>query len=228
MEGIQHNLHCRNVHFFHELLRFRTGIKQISFKTVQNLKTVFHAAFSRNLTNCTHIGNTSCPVPRLINRLGIIHRPVGINTTANRMDIENFQLFQNIGIKCNRILNYLRITAAKVLFRIRSISGRQRNSRIFCHLFHFKQLVLSDIFQHRTGDFQNIKTQILHLGNVLLLIDIPLLLPVCKINSIFHFIHFPPCIYFYCCIISQSDTCIALNPVSYTSLIIWKISTLGR
>ena len=191
MEGIQHNLHCRNVHFFHELLCFCTGIEQITFEAVQNLKTVFHAAFSCNFTNGTHIGNTSCPVSCFINRPGIIHRPVRINTPANRMNIENFQFLQNIGIKCNRILNHRRIAAAKILPCIRSISGRQHNSRIFCHLFHFKELVLTDILQHRTGDFQNVKAQILYLGNVLLLIDIPLLLPVCKINSIFHLICFP-------------------------------------
>ena len=191
MEGIQHNLHCRNIHFFHELLRFRTGIEQISLKTVQNLKTIFHAAFSGNLTDCTHIGNTSCPVPRFVNRLRIIHRPVRINTATDRMNIEDFQLLQNIGIKSNRILNHLRITAAKILLRIRSISGRQHNSCILCHLFHLKQLIFTDIFKHRTGDFQNVKAQILYLGNVFLLVNIPLLFPICKINSIFHFIRFP-------------------------------------
>ena len=187
MKGIQHDLHRIHIHFFYKLPAFRTGIEQITFKAVQHLQTVIHAAFPCDLPYPTHILNAPGPVSHLVDGFTVIYRPVRVNSSSQCVNIQNLQFLQNIRVESHCVSDNLPVRAGQILPSTRSVSGRQSNTRILRPLLHLLQFPCRDLFQHRAGDLQHIKSQLFYLLDVLLLVHIPFLLPISKINTIFHF-----------------------------------------
>ena len=92
MERIQHDLHIFASHRVHIADRLVAGIEQITLEPVQHFHSEHDIAFFRDFRHLLHIGDRSLKVSLLIDGLRVIHRPVGVKSSAQRLDVHFFQL----------------------------------------------------------------------------------------------------------------------------------------
>ena len=142
MEGVQHDLDSVHVYFFHKGLTFGTGVQKVALKAVQHLKTVIHAAFAGNLSDGPYVFDAACTVAFLVDGLCVVHRPVGIDSSADRVNIQDLELFENVGEEADGMFLYGGIRAAQVFIWSRTIPGCQNDAVVFCDLTHLDQLFI--------------------------------------------------------------------------------------
>ena len=188
MECIQHNFYMTAAHRLHIGQCLITGVEQISFKPVQAFHPQRNIVCLCNFGHFFHIPNGTIQVARLVNRLRIIRRPIGIKPAAQCMYPHQMQFSQCFRIKPDCILLYLRIRRTQILCRCGAVPRSQQNIFIFRIFPQLQQLCIRRIvcLESATGDFKNIKPQFRHFVNILFIIRRPFFLPVCKINTIFH------------------------------------------
>ena len=87
-----------------------------------------HAVIRRHPAYLAHILHGSFPIARLIDRLGIIRGPVGIQTAADGIDAQRFKVFKQLRVEILRILHVLRVCAAQISIRGGAIAARQKNA----------------------------------------------------------------------------------------------------
>lgn len=128
MEGVEHDLDGRHIDFAHERHSLGGGVEQIPLEAVQDLETVIHAAIAGDPADFADVCDAAGPVSGLVDRPGVIDRPVAVNAAADGVDIEDLKFPEQIDIELFRAGSHGRIGAGEVLRGVRAVSGSQENA----------------------------------------------------------------------------------------------------
>ena len=128
MEGILHYLRGGNVYLCHELYGLLRGIQYVAFKTIENFQTVVNPALTGNLSNGTNVLYASCPIAGLVDCLGVIHRPIGIDAAPYGVNVQIFQFLENIRIKFDGVSGNCFVGGCKIFSGRRPVASDFRSS----------------------------------------------------------------------------------------------------
>ena len=125
VESIQHNANVVRAHIVNELPTFAGGIDQITLKSVEYLHTQRDPEVLCHRGNSAHLKNRPIPVPRLVDRCGVVDGPVRIQPAADKTDIRQFHLLKYLSKVFDAGFDFFRVIGSAAEFFGRAISGGQ-------------------------------------------------------------------------------------------------------
>ena len=88
MERIEHDLDVGLADLSNEGDPLVRGVQNVVLKSVEHFQTEVDAEIGREIREAGNALQASRPVPRLVDRLGIVDRPVGMEGAADHVNIE--------------------------------------------------------------------------------------------------------------------------------------------
>ena len=167
------------------------GVEDMVLEPVEHFEAQINAEVGRKIGEPRDALQASRSVPRLVDGLRIIDRPVGVESAADDVDIEFGEVGQRLFEKGPPCFSDLRVDGRQVSLLGRTQSGGNCDTVVSSGTADFGDMRRAVAVQMMSGDFDDVETELGDFLDVFQAVGAPLLLPVRVINAEFQLrLHF--------------------------------------
>ena len=185
MERIEHDLDVRLADLPDEGDPLFGGVEDMILEPVEHLQAEVNAEIACKIGETGDALQASRPVPRLVDGLRIIDRPIGVQSAANDADLEFGEVGQGLFEKGPPRFSDRRVGGREVLLLGWTQAGGDRDAVISSRAADLSNMRRAVAIEVMGGDLDDIEPQFGDFLDVFQAVGAPLLLPVRVINAEF-------------------------------------------
>ena len=193
VEGVQHDFDVVAVDLRDEFQRLGAGVEDIALEAVQHLHAQRDVVFRGHVAQGANVGDGPGGVAGLIQRLGVVRRPIGVQPAPEELYARGLHLLEGGLVLVKGRLYDGRVGVRDVVGLVRAVAAGQYDALRLGLVLQSGEVFVAHVQKVVAADLQNVKAQILdllHIGDV---VRPPCLFPVGIVDAVFHgFLPFLP------------------------------------